>query len=104
MFGWGDISHHEVRGVKEQVIEACRRDLSIHLQERSPHTLEELSRYTEQYLKARGQQLHQGWRSDQKGKLEAKTPNINRENKGWKWFGLLYLPKTTTCYQRLYKP
>ena len=60
--------------IKEQVIEACPRDISIHLQERSPQTLEELSLYAEQYLKARGRQLHQGWRSDQKGKVEAKTP------------------------------
>ena len=60
--------------IKEQVIEACPRDLSIHLQERSPQTLEELNRYAEQYLKARGRQLHQGCRNDQKGKVEVKTP------------------------------
>ena len=40
--------------IKEQVIEACLRDLSIHLQERNLQTLVELSKITEQYLKAQG--------------------------------------------------
>ena len=62
--------------IKEQVIEACPRDLSIHLQERNPQTLVELSKIAEQYLKARGRQLHQGWGSENKGKYD---PNNNRE-------------------------
>ena len=62
--------------IKEQVIEACPRDLSIHLQERNPRTLAELSKIAEQYLKARGGQLHQGWRLENKGKYD---PNNNRK-------------------------
>ena len=46
--------------IKEQLIEACPRYLSIHLQERNPRALAELSKIAEQYLKARGRQLHQG--------------------------------------------
>ena len=42
--------------IKEQVIEACPRDLSIYLQERDPRTLVELSKIAEQYLKARATQ------------------------------------------------
>ena len=56
--------------IKEQVIEASPRHLSIHLQERNPRTLAELSEIAEQYLKARGRQLHQGWRSENKGKYD----------------------------------
>ena len=37
--------------IKEQVIEACHRDLSIHLQERNLQTLVELSKIAKQYLK-----------------------------------------------------
>ena len=36
------------RMIKKQVIEACPRDLSIHLQGRNPQTLVELSKIAEQ--------------------------------------------------------
>ena len=62
--------------IKEQVIEACPRDLSIYLQERDPRTLVELSKIAEQYLKSRGRQLYQGWRSENKGKYD---PSNNRK-------------------------
>ena len=54
--------------IKEQVIEACPIDLSIHFQERNPRTLVEQSKIPEKYLKARERHLHQGWRSENKGK------------------------------------
>ena len=62
--------------IKEQVIEACPIYLSIHLQERNSQTLVELSKIAEQYLKARARQLHQGWRSENKGKCDS---NSNRK-------------------------
>ena len=46
------------------------------LQERNPRTLVELSKIAEQCLKARGRQLHQGCRSENKGKYD---PNNNRK-------------------------
>lgn len=45
--------------VKEQVIDACSKDLAVYLQERSPRDLGELAKFAEQYLKAHGKQLHQ---------------------------------------------
>ena len=44
--------------IKEQVLDSFPEDLSIHLHERSPATLDEVGRITEQYLKARGRELH----------------------------------------------
>ena len=61
--------------IKEQVIEACPTGLSINLQDRNPQTLFEQSKIAEQYLKARGRQLYQGWRSENKGKYD-KIPII----------------------------
>ena len=44
--------------IKEQVLDSLPEDLSIHLHERSPETLDEVGRIAEQFLKARGRELH----------------------------------------------
>ena len=54
--------------VKEQVIEVCPRDLSIYLPERTPRDLNEMARIGEKFLEARGRQLYQGGRPDNRVK------------------------------------
>ena len=45
--------------LKEQIIDACPKDLGIYLQERAPKTLDDLASIAEQYLKAHSKQLYQ---------------------------------------------
>ena len=45
--------------VKEQVLDALPKELSIYLHERDPDNLQELSKLATQYMKAHNKELHQ---------------------------------------------
>ena len=49
--------------IKEQVIEACPKDLGIHLMERAPNDLKELAKLSDQYMKAHGKQLYREFKN-----------------------------------------
>ena len=43
--------------VKEQFIESCPKELAVHLRERTPETLAQIAKITDQYLEAHGKHL-----------------------------------------------
>ena len=49
--------------VREQFINTCPRDLSIHLRERAPQNLQELAKIADQFLVAHGKQLYTTFQS-----------------------------------------
>ena len=55
--------------VREQFINTCPRDLSIHLRERVPQNLQELAKIADQFLVAHGKQLYTTFQSGRDEKL-----------------------------------
>ncbi|KAL9963057.1 hypothetical protein ACROYT_G032222 [Oculina patagonica] len=49
--------------VKEQFINSCPKELAIHLRERAPETLEQISQIADQYLQAHGKHVFSSGRS-----------------------------------------
>ena len=61
---WLELSHTErsFEGLKdlvvtEQIIDSCPKELAIHLRERAPETLDQISKIADQYLEAHGKHL-----------------------------------------------
>ena len=46
--------------VKEQFINSCPKELTVHLREHAPETLEEMAKIADQYLEAHGKQVSAG--------------------------------------------
>ena len=66
--------------IKEQVIKACPKDLGIHLEERAPSNMEELAKFAQQYLKARGlklSDLNKKTSETSKEELKMNRPEVN---------------------------
>ena len=43
--------------VKEQFINSCPKEITVHLRERAPETLEEMAKIADQYLEAHGKHV-----------------------------------------------
>ena len=61
--------------VKEQFINSCPKEITVHLRERAPETLEEMAKIADQYLEAHGKHVFST------GRNKAPTPPEKDDNK-----------------------